>query len=104
MHQQWRVVVATKEGSLSDQTIELSAPRILTEDALTVIYNYIDLIYDNIYYFLLDYAGSPMNSIGRGKCEVFIEEGKLVSFLYEDSYKHLCNRFDKANLRNKVYG
>ena len=104
MRQNWRVTVGMRDERqyLPDQTIEIPAPRILTEDALLGIYNYLDLVYDNIYYFTMDYAGAPVSS--RGRCEVWIENNEIESIGYEDGYKYMCNHFDKAGLRNKIVG
>ena len=103
MRQNWRVVISMKDERqhMLDQTIEIPAPRILTEDALQGVYAYLDLVYDNIYYFSMDYAGAPVST--RGRVEVWVDDGQLESICYEDGYKHLCNHFDKAGIRNKVF-
>ena len=102
MRQHWRVIIGMKDERqyMPDQTIEIPAPRILTEGALAGIYAYLDLVYDGIYYFSLDYAGSPVND--RGRCEVFIENGKIDSVMYDEGYMFMCNKFDNANLQDRI--
>ena len=102
IQQHWRVTVGMRNEHqfMPDQTIEVPAPHVMSEDALECLYAYLGLIYDGIYYFCMDYAGAPVRD--RGRVEVFITNDKIESIMYEEGYRYLCNHFNKAGLQNRV--
>lgn len=101
MHQQWRVVIGMRDERqfMPDQVAQIPGPHAITLDALKSIYAYLDLIYDNIYYFSMDYYGNPTGN-DKGRVEVFLENGKIESVLYDEGYKYMCNHFDNAGLKD----
>jgi len=102
MGQHWKVLIGMKDEHqfMPEQVIEIPAPLVLTEDVLVGIYAYLDLVYSDIYYFSMDYAGAPVG--GRGRVELFIEEGKIESIIYNEGYKYMCNKFEDANLKDRL--